>query len=300
MFSVLPERGRDNEDSPSHAQFRLIGTAVMGDDLVGMRGGDGFSTGYNPFDLYGAAERKRGKPLPPHLVFAELDEPNSDDACAFLNAYGPLEGTSEYLPLSARERKDWKKLATKSPQPEEHFRSTLNEVPLLPNSPVPQNDFYRYPLSLFWKSQSEFELTLRLYVTLHARTDRRRKIQQVLAGKQMQWDIEGHNSERQYTERARQFVMTSVQLHLSEMRPRIAREPNSATGLRGVWGCYSLLEAMYLMLFLDIAGWSGRITQCEKCHTLFWTTLDKGKYCSPVCENQDRSLRAYHRRKGDS
>ena len=147
MFSVLPVPGRDGEDYPSHAQFRLIGTIVMGEELVGMRGGNGLSDGYNPFDLYGRAERARGRPLPPHLVFAELDEEDPNDACAFLNAYGPLDATNSFRMLSARERREWEKTALKSPSPEDHFRSLLGEVPLLPDPVTPQEDHYDYQLS---------------------------------------------------------------------------------------------------------------------------------------------------------
>jgi hypothetical protein len=271
----------------------------MGKDLVGMRGGNSLFDGYNPFDLYGAAERSRGKPLPPHLVFAELDKDVPDDACAFLNAYGPLVGTNIYQPLTAGEERQWQGLASNSPSPENHFRSTLGQVPLLPNPPVPQNLFWAYPLKKFWKDQSEFELALRLHSAMGARTERLQKIRRSLTATGTQWNITGRNSEIQHVERARDCVRTTVNSHLSLMQPRIARVLNSDR-VTGVWGCYSLLEAMYLMLFLDIAGWSERIAQCEKCHSLFYTALKKCKYCSPICENRARALRAYHNKKGVS
>ena len=121
MFGVFPERGRDGEDYPSPAQFRLVKTVVLEGDLVGRRCGDGIFDGYNPFDLYGAAERTRGAPLPPHLVFAELDKENSNDACAFLNAYGPLEATNSFRCLTPKEWKQWEKAASTSPEPEKYF-----------------------------------------------------------------------------------------------------------------------------------------------------------------------------------
>ncbi len=71
---------------------------------------------------------------------------------------------------------------------------------------------------------------------------------------------------------------------------------NSGSTIAGVWPCYSLLEAMYLMLFLDIASCGVRIAQCEKCLKLFYTDRKKGKYCSAICENRARALRAYYRR----
>lgn len=234
------------------------------------------------------------------MVFAELDKEEPDDACAFLNAYGPLEGTNSFLlPLTPARLDRWKSLATKSPSPDEYFRSKLGEVPLLPDAPEPEQEYYSYPLTAFWKAQSEFELALRLQLALNARTDQIQKIQRVLAVQKMKWDVKGPNEERQYVDRARNLVMTAMNSHLSRLQPRVARMP-AAHAVTGVWGCYSLLEAMYLMLFFDIAAWSGRITQCEKCRSLFYTTLDRGKYCTPVCENRARALRAYHKRKGGS
>jgi hypothetical protein len=301
MFSVLPERGSDDEDYPFPAQFRLIGTVVMGEDadanLVGMRRGNGLSDGYNPFDLYGAAERARGKPLPPHLVFAELDKESPDDACAFLNAYGPLESTNLYWPLKEEERREWKKRASKSPSPEEHFRSTLGDVPVLPKPPAPQGgeDFYGYSLALFWLQQSEFELALRLHTALGSRNKQLEEIQLRLALAGVQWEIRGRNIEREYINRARDFVMTTINKHLRAMSPRVSRVPGSSS-VTAVWGCYTLLEAMYLMLFLDIAGWNGQIVQCEKCHSVFYSALQRGKYCSTKCENRARALRSYYKK----
>ena len=261
-----------------------------------MRGGNGFFDGYNPFDLYEGAERARGKPLPPHLVFAELDPGDSYDACAFLDAYGPLEATNDVRLLSAKELKLWKKLASMSRSPEEHFRAMLGEVPLLADPPAPRNDFHSYPRALFWKEQSDFELVLRLRAALDQGTGQVQKIQRILKAKGVRWDLKGRNIERRYIECAREFVINAMNSRLRTMQPRVARLPNSGK-VTGVWGCYSLLEAMYLMLFLDIASWwSGRISQCEKCHRLFYTALERGKYCSPLCENRARALRAYHNR----
>jgi predicted RNA-binding Zn ribbon-like protein len=115
----------------------------------------------------------------------------------------------------------------------------------------------------------------------------------------VQWKIQGRNVEGQYINRARDFLATTVNQHLVAMSPRIARAPNS-TDVTAVWGCYTLLQAMYLMLFLDIAGWTGRITQCEKCHSLFYTVLKRTRYCTTECENRARALRAYHKKKGGS
>ncbi len=274
---------------------------MIGQDLVGLRGGNGFFRGYNPFDLYGAAERERCKPLPPHAVFAELDKDEPDDACAFLNAYGPLSGTNSFLLRSALKLDLWKSLTATSPEPQEYFRAKLGTPPLLPDPPAPEDEFYSYPLAEFWRVQRGFELTLRLHTALEASANQAQKVQQVLANMKIKWSVQGPDKERQYIDRARTQVITTMNAHLLTLQPRVAGvPPASATAVTGVWGCYTLLEAMYLMLFFDIAGWRGRITQCEKCRSLFYTTLERGKYCTPVCENRARALRAYHNKKGGS
>ncbi|MGA7647764.1 MAG: hypothetical protein WBW01_14730 [Terriglobales bacterium] len=296
MFRVLPDPGRHGFHYFSLAQFRMIGTVVIGKDLIGLRGGNGFVYGYNPFDLYGTAERERGKPLPPHLVFAELDKEEPDDACAFLNAYGPLEGTNSFLPPTFRERQQWETLRIKSPSPDEYFHSKLGEAPLLPVPPSPEEDFYSYPLTAFWKAQSEFELALRLHAALDARTDQLQKIKQILRVSKLKLKGSGPKEEHQYIDVAQTLVMKIMNVNLSTLQPRVVKVPNTRR-VTSVWGCYSLLEAMYLMLFLDITGWRGRIAQCGKCGLLFYTTLDKGKYCTTVCENRARALRAYYQNK---
>ncbi len=304
MFSVLYQRGGEDHsvDFPEPAQFRLAKTVVVGENLVGMRG-NGFADTYNPFDLYGVAERARHKALPPHLVFAELEQ-EPDDACAFLNAYGPLERLQDHEFLREDELRQWKKASSASPSPEGHFRSMLGEVPLLPDPAEPEkDDFYTYPLKQFWEAQSKFELALRLYSALSSSpADQYSSIRRTLQTLDLNWKIGGRNIERQYVERAREFVISTLNLQLEFMQPRIVWDPQAANGatLMGVWGCYSLLEAMYLMLFLDIASRGTRIVQCEKCGALFYTDLERGRYCSATCENRARALRAYHKKKGGS
>jgi len=297
MFSVFTPRGGYDgiEDFPLLAQYRLIRTVVIGDDLIGMRGGDIDGGAYNPFDLYGAAQCARRKALPPHLVFARLEKEVAGDACAFLDAYGPLERTNDYDSLSELELKEWKKASRISIPPEKHFRDTFGEVPLLPDRPTPRDFFDRYPVKQFWDAQSDFELALRLHGALNSPTDRGRNIQRILLDKDVQWNLKGPNVERLYIKRAWEFVTNKVNSNLIAMTPRLFKDLNSTT-VSAAWPCYSLLEAMYLMLFLDIAGRGARIAQCEKCMTIFYTALDRGKYCSSECENRARALRAYHRK----
>ena len=298
MFSVVTPGGGENytTEMPGSCQCRLIGTVLIEGELIGMASGV-YLAGYNPFELYGAATPGRGEALPPHLVFAELTE-GEDSACAFLNAYGPLRRPDAWVELKPSEVERWKELYAKSPSPENYFRETLGVVPLLPDLPKPQPWFVRFPLEEFRREQSEFELTLRLYTALSsAPVDQCKKIQQTLAMFDLNWNIKGGNVERQYVRDAIDFVRDQVNSRLHLTVPRVVRTLDSTT-VEGVWGCYSLLQAMYLMLFLDIASRGTRIVQCDKCSKLFYSGLQRGKYCSPECENRARALRSYHKKKG--
>ena len=319
MFSVVfPGSGPNyTTDLAVPAQYRLAGTVVIGDDLVG-RVGAGFDEGYNPFNLYATAKPGRGKALPPHLVFAELDE-TAEEACAFLNAYGPLDSSGIIgTRLAKLELKAWEKASAKSSSPEEVFRKILGEVPLLPPLGKPQDDFRCYRLDQFWQDQSEFELALRLSAALNsAPSELYRNIRRALAIVGTNWQfrhgsifgfgldklpllgLQGQGVELQYINAALHFVRHTINSHLSITTPRIVPKLGSVA-VEGVWGCYSLLGAMYLMLFLDIASRGMRIVQCDKCGTLFYSDLARVRYCSFNCENQARALRAYYRKKGEA
>jgi len=296
MFAVHSPRTRTGVDLPVPAQFRLVKTALVGQDLIGERGGD-LDYGYNPFELYGAASHARGQPLPPHLVFASLDRTVVQDACAFLDAYGPLEGTNQYDMLTADCKSKWEEVSAQRNSPEEHFRAILGQVPLLPPPPIPQDLYHCYNLKQFWEAQSRFELALRLSSALNSPTDQLAEVQRALRRMDEKWNFEGPNAERSYIRRAQGLVFETLNSSLQTMPPRVTRDLSSATAIAGVWPCYALLDAMYLMLFLDIASRGARIAQCEKCARLFYTDREKGKYCSTVCENRARALRAYHRRR---
>jgi len=132
--------------------------------------------------------------------------------------------------------------------------------------------------------------------------DQYRNLRRTLSSLDLDWKIRGRDVEKQCLKRARDLVISTLNSQLKFMQPRTVWTPKAANGatLTGVWGCYSLLEAMYLMLFLDIAGGGAKIVQCEKCGALFYTERERGKYCSAKCENRARALRAYHKKKGGS
>ena len=192
----------------------------------------------------------------------------------------------------------WKQASKNSVAPEEFFRDILGVPPHLPPPPTRTNYFHRSSLAQFWYEQSEFESALRLFIALNSPpAEQYRNIRRALDRVGVDWDIKGRHIERSYISTAREYVRETINSKLWLTLPRVVPTLDSTT-VEGVWGCYSLLHAMYLMLFLDIASRGMRIVQCEKCETLFYTELERGRYCSALCENRARALRAYHKKKG--
>jgi len=210
--------------------------------------------GYNPFDLYAAAKPGRGEALPPHLVFAELGE-TAEEACAFLNAYGPLDSSGIIgTRLAKTELKAWEKASAKSSTPEEVFRKILGEVPHLPSLGKPQDDFRRYRLDQFWQDQSEFELALRLSGALNsAPSERYRNIRRALTIVGTDWQFrhgsisgfgleelpllgrQSQGVELQYIFAALHFVTRTINSHLSITTPRIVAKLGSVA-VEGILG----------------------------------------------------------------
>jgi hypothetical protein len=301
MFSVvLPGGGEKHKtEMPGDAQFTLMGTVVIDGELFGRACG-GLGVGYNPFELYGHAKQGRGEALPPHLIFAELTK-GDESACAFLNAFGPLRRPYAIGPwdqLTRDQLKAWSGRVKVSPAPEVYFPASLGIVPLLPSPLTPQSAYVRTSVSDFWRDQAEFNLTLRLHSALCAPpSDQYNSILRILSAAGISWSIKGPDVERRYVRNAIDYVRDQMNSNLDMTTPTITRALDGST-VRGVWGCYSLLEAMYLMLFLDIASRNAKIVQCEKCSRLFYSSRQKGKYCSPECENRARALRSYYKKKG--
>ncbi len=236
---------------------------------------------YNPFDLYGQARAGRNNPLPPHLVFAELGDDEAA-ACAYLNAYGPLQ--PEYTDPNQQTCAEWRKLSGKSPEPPTYFRNSLNIDAMLPPRPHRGIAFHAVSLERFWRLQSEYELTVRLVSAVF--------IRRAFAIAEVRCDA---RNDRELIEEATEHVKPTINRYLDRMSPRIVRTPNRRS-IEGFWACYSLLQALYLMLFLDIASRGVRIVSCEKCTRLFYADRERVMYCSPMCENRARALRAYHKK----
>ena len=118
MFSVVPTGGSTSHkaDVKLLVQTPMVDTCIVGKRLIGRLGA--LHTAYNPFKLYGSAGRGRHEAKPPHIVFAELDD-TPQDACAFLNAFGPL--LMEYAFPAPKQLSDWREASVGSPSPAQHF-----------------------------------------------------------------------------------------------------------------------------------------------------------------------------------
>jgi hypothetical protein len=295
MFSVLYTGSGSNHkaDVAFPAQIPLLGTQVMNGELIGLVGSP--QNAFNPFDLYGLSKTGRSKARPPHVVFADLDESNQA-ACAFLNAYGPLRlwfeaGNTQIYAL-------WRKLYADS-SPQDYFRSAMGIEALVPPRPRSEESigFHCFTLKQFWEEQQRFELAARLVAALAGPTSKRSDfIRRALAVAEKHWKTQ---TDKELLEKATGHVKHAMNKALNAMSPRIMRTLDRQK-LDGVWGCYSLIQALYLMLFLDVASRNTRIVICEKCGKLFYGNQRDVSFCSYVCENRSRALRAYHRGKATS
>jgi hypothetical protein len=289
MFSILfASRESGGADVPLPAQVPLIGTCVINGSLVARVGSD--KDAYNPFDLYGESTAGRKNSPPPHLVFAELEE-TDDAACAFLDAYGPLR-LDFWIPDKTT-RAEWHERSLLKKDSRNYFRDFIGINLSLPSRPRPASAFHLMSVKEFWTLQSDYELTVRLLSALQKPAEQRiGSIKRALAIAGAQWTV---RTDQELTERTTGYIKGKMNLYLKSMTPRVTRTMDRRN-VEGVWACYSLYQALYLMLFLDIASRSSRIVTCQKCGRLFYADRERVTYCSEVCENRARSLRAYHRK----
>jgi len=212
MFSVLFTGGgkKHKADVALPVQVPLIGTCILGGQLVGMYGSP--QSAYNPFDLYGQARAGRNNPLPPHLVFAELG--NDEAACAYLNAYGALH--SEYTTLNQQTRTEWRKLSTKTPDPQSYFRYSLGKDAMLPPRPQQGIAFYEVSRKRFWELHKEYETTLRLVAAFERKGQESTAIaiRQALIRAGVKWHL---RTDREFIEKATGYIRRTINAYLDEM-----------------------------------------------------------------------------------
>lgn len=293
MFSVVPSGGEVSHKADVNllVQTPLVGTCIVGERLVGRLGAA--QTAYNPFTLYGSAEGGRHKDRPPHIVFAELED-TRQDACAFLNAFGPL--LMEYAVLDSNELSEWKKASAGSPDPAEFFEEVGIKAQIPPRPQRCSAAFYECDLEQFQKLRSEYELTFRLALALQKADARTSAIKSAVKNAGLEWKESGER----LLQKAIDHVRGTINDNLDLSSPRVVRTIDRRS-VEGVWGCYSLLASLYLMLFLDLVGHAHTVVACQKCGKTFYADRPRVSYCSALCENRARSLRAYYkktRRKG--
>jgi len=287
MFSILFASSESGgADVPLLAQVPMVGTCVINASLIGQVGSA--HDAYNPFDLYGESTAGRKNPRPPHLVFADLEETN-EAACGFLNAYGPLR--LDFSTPDETTRAEWHERCLIKEDSRNYFRESIGIN--LPSRPRRHSGFHSMSVKEFWTLQNDYELTVRLLSALQKPPEQRiGSVKRALAIADVLWTVK---TDQELTERATGYIKGKMNLYLKSMTPRVTRSVDRKN-VEGVWACYTLYQALYLMLFLDIASRRSRIVTCQKCSRLFYADRERVTYCSEICENRARSLRAYHRK----
>lgn len=86
-----------------------------------------------------------------------------------------------------------------------------------------------------------------------------------------------------------QLLTESVNTQLRHTRPMLwdENEGLDSTPPNAIWECQELLEAFYMMFFLDIQ-YGRRLLRCDNCGILFAETKENVRFCSTKCERQHR------------
>lgn len=296
-----------------------LGTVILRDGLA--YGQETYAL-YDPFELYDSWRERRDGPLPPHLLFANL--PNEDAAAvAFLETYGPLTDPIQNkirsqdvehalgtpLGVAARDARKFGKAAV-------YWQERFPGSALRP-SPKPAHRsgrWCRVALKEFWKEQQEFRYLcglwevvrnhrpLRKYLLSAQATPVAPRLNHYLGVGDWQASLDKIRaaSAEQLNEIARGFLGQRVSLRLAHTHPVLSFGADQSSGepIRHFWNCSDLLEALYMMLFLDISL-ERRILRCEGCGILFADAKGNVRHCSSRCEARTR-VRRWWREHGKS
>lgn len=279
---------------------------------------------YDPFELYDSWRERRDGPLPPHLVFANL--PNEDAAAvAFLETYGPLTDLIQNkirsqdvehalgTPLGVAAREARKQFGKAAVYWQERFPGSALRPSLKPAHRTGR--WCRVVLREFWKEQQEFrylsglwemvrnhrpETELREYLPSARATPVAPRLNYYLRVGEWQASLDKIRaaSAEQLNEIAQGFLGRRVSLRLAHTHPVLAFGADQSTSgepIRHFWNCSDLLEALYMMLFLDISL-ERRILRCEGCGILFADAKGNVHYCSSRCEIRARVRRWWRKR----
>lgn len=99
---------------------------------------------------------------------------------------------------------------------------------------------------------------------------------------------------------ATRLLQLRISERLSKVCPALTSGPRisgpSCNSLQPFWLCRSLIEALYMMVFLDIEH-GRRVIRCEGCGVLFQDAKENVLYCSSRCETRKR-VRDWWRKHG--
>jgi hypothetical protein len=90
-----------------------------------------------------------------------------------------------------------------------------------------------------------------------------------------------------------QLILKVLNRQVARVRPAVQLEAGS---ISRTWQCRTLLEALYMMFFLDLAQ-GRRILHCNNCGILFAESKRNVKFCGQRCETRHR-VREWWRRHG--
>ncbi len=257
---------------------------------------------YDPLrDTYHLWRSKRESGLPPHLVFANLPE-TPDALKAFLQSYGPISAN-----LSSVSKADINKVVSASPPLEfrasEYWRRTYKLLPIVPPLSVPSGDWFSLEVEKFWIEQNHFSALMKLWVAIRNNAPNR-------SLKKLYWEMEKTSDQIQYGFRpvfsaglrnperwnkkdvvwaASERIAAELQHRLADVHPgaNVTRNLKRPPSLMSAWEVCSLLQALYLMFYLDVTQ-ARRLVRCENCDLMFADPDSRVRFCSSRCETTHR------------
>lgn len=270
---------RDSIDNPQRDEIKPFHGVVV---PLPFAYGQQLNRAFDPFALYRVWANSRDTVFPPHLVFANLkrDEGHSS-LTAFLHTYGspnrpiPVEKSEMTDIFGADWRGRVEELRTGIIAPSAVWMSTLHRLPILPNVlGVNESTWSKIDVEEFWRDQRQFsDLYCKWAATRNSRTDEIRP--------------------DQISEAERILARELDRRMVKPVKPRVLLGPG---GLCSSWRCDSLLDAMYLMFFLDIWHCHGSFKICKfaMCDVVFSNAKPNVRYCSLNCERKASHYDWYH------
>jgi hypothetical protein len=257
---------------------------------------------YDPLrDAYELWRGTRESGLPPHLVFANLRE-TPEALRAFLQSYGPITPK-----LGAASKADINKVvSTTSPaefRASEYWSQVYKLVPISPPVSVASGEWLTFKVENFWAEQNYFAALVKLWAAIrnNALNETLKKLfwgvkktgEQVRLGYRNEW-FGGHPNPERWNKRdviwaASERIAAELQHRLADVHPGVNVTSNlkRPPSLMSAWEVSSLLEALYLMFYLDVTQ-ARRLVRCENCDLIFADPDSRVRFCSSRCETTHR------------